>query len=99
MNNDNEKKLTKLVVQLDDGTMLRRLADGTYEPIESGDEIERAEISRHEQHGSRKRSVTLRMDEDLLLGFKAQGKGWQTLMHSVLRAYYERHLRSQGEPL
>lgn len=94
MKHDNGEKTPKLVVHLDDGTMLRRLEDGTYEPIEAGDAIEGGEIAQREQRRSRKKSVTLRIDEDLVLGFKAQGKGWQTLMHSVLRAYYERHLRA-----
>jgi uncharacterized protein (DUF4415 family) len=94
MKHDNGKRPPKLVVRLDDGTMLRRLEDGTYEPIEADDAIEGVEIAHYEQRRSRKKSVTLRMDEDLLGGFKAQGKGWQTLMHSVLRAYYERHLRA-----
>ena len=94
MNDDHGKKIPKLVIHLDDGTMLRRLDDGTYEPIEARDEIDRAEISHHERRRSRKKSLTLRIDEGLLLGFKAQGKGWQTLMHGVLRAYYERHLRA-----
>jgi len=74
--------------------MLRRLEDGTYEQIEAMREIDRTGISRHERRRSCKKSVTLRIDEDLLLGFKAQGKGWQTLMHGVLRAYYDKHLRA-----
>lgn len=94
MKNDRQEKISKLVVYLDDGTMLRRLEDGTYESIEAVGEIDRTEISRHERRRSCKKSVTLRIDEDLLLGFKAQGKGWQTLMHSVLRAYYNKHFRA-----
>ena len=93
MTRTKEKKTPKLVIQLTDGTMLRRLDDGTYRAIEAGEEITVAEKDR-EQRRSRKKSVTLRMDDDLLEGYKAQGKGWQTLMHSVLRAYYEKHLRS-----
>ncbi|MDH3661403.1 MAG: BrnA antitoxin family protein [Alphaproteobacteria bacterium] len=84
----------KLIVHLDNGTMLRRLDNGTYEPIEPGEQIETTEAAHHEQRRPRKKSLTLRIDEDLLEGFKAQGKGWQTLMHSILRAYFEKHIRS-----
>jgi len=31
-----------------------------------------------------KRSVTIRMDEDVVNYFKASGPGWQTRMHEVL---------------
>ena len=88
-----DEKTPKLVIQLNDGTMLRRADDGTYKLIEPGEKVRLAEAE-HEQRRSRKKSVTLRMDEDLLEGYKAQGKGWQTLMHSVLKAYYETHLSS-----
>ena len=37
--------------------------------------------------GTTKKTVTLRMDEDVLEWFKAQGKGHLTRMNAVLRAY------------
>ncbi len=36
-----------------------------------------------------KEPVKLRIDRDVLAFFKAQGKGYQTRMNAVLRAYYE----------
>ena len=36
-----------------------------------------------------KRAVSLRLDADVLDFFKAQGKGYQTRMNAVLRAYME----------
>lgn len=36
-----------------------------------------------------KQAVTIRYDSDILEWFKAQGKGYQTRMNSVLRAYVE----------
>ena len=33
----------------------------------------------------------IRIDADVLDWFKRQGRGWQTRMNAVLRAYYERH--------
>ena len=42
-----------------------------------------------------KKSVTIRIDEDIVKWFKAQGKGWQTKMNWVLRLYFASH-RKQG---
>lgn len=36
-----------------------------------------------------KRQVTIRVDNDVINWFKAQGRGYQTRMNAVLRAYYE----------
>jgi uncharacterized protein (DUF4415 family) len=38
-----------------------------------------------------KESVTLRVDQDVLDWFRKQGKGYQTRMNAVLRAYKEAH--------
>ena len=37
----------------------------------------------------RKVTVTIRLDQDLLDWFRAQGKGYQTRVNAVLRTYYE----------
>ena len=36
-----------------------------------------------------KKSIHLRVDEDVLDWFRSQGKGYLTRMNAVLRAYYE----------
>ena len=36
-----------------------------------------------------KRQVTLRLDSDVLEWFKEKGKGYQTMINAVLRAYKE----------
>jgi uncharacterized protein (DUF4415 family) len=36
-----------------------------------------------------KKHIGLRLDADVLEWFRAQGRGWQTHMNAVLRAYYE----------
>lgn len=41
--------------------------------------------------GTSKKTVTLRMDEDVLAWFKAQGQGHLTRMNAVLRAYMLAH--------
>ncbi len=39
----------------------------------------------------RKTQVTLRIDEDVLSWFKNQGKGYQTKINALLKAYKEAH--------
>ena len=43
----------------------------------------------------KKSQVTLRIDSDVLEWFKSQGKGYQTQINKLLRAYMEAH-GSQG---
>ncbi len=40
-----------------------------------------------------KQMVSLRLDRDVLDWFKRQGKGYQTKINAVLRAYVEAHKR------
>ena len=39
----------------------------------------------------RKKSVTVRLDSDVLEWFQKQGKGYQTRINAVLRTYMEAH--------
>jgi uncharacterized protein (DUF4415 family) len=41
-----------------------------------------------------KKSVTIRLDDDVVKWFKAQGKGWQTKMNWVLRLYFASHRKT-----
>ena len=38
-----------------------------------------------------KKAVSIRLDEDVLEWFKAQGDGYQTRINAVLRAFYQMH--------
>jgi len=38
-----------------------------------------------------KKQVTVRLDNDVLTWLKGQGKGYQTRINAILRAYYEAH--------
>lgn len=40
-----------------------------------------------------KKQVTVRVDKDVLDWFKSQGRGYQTRMNAVLRAWVESHKR------
>lgn len=44
--------------------------------------------------GGPKKSITIRLDADLVKWFKKQGKGWQTKMNWVLRLYYASHQKT-----
>jgi len=37
----------------------------------------------------RKEQIALRVDADVLAWFRAQGRGWQTRMNEVLKAYWK----------
>jgi uncharacterized protein (DUF4415 family) len=38
-----------------------------------------------------KKSITIRLDADLLAWFKKQGRGYQTKMNAILREYFATH--------
>jgi uncharacterized protein (DUF4415 family) len=38
-----------------------------------------------------KEPVTVRLDSDMVAWFRRQGRGYQTRMNAILRAYYEAH--------
>lgn len=42
-----------------------------------------------------KRPVTMRLDPDVIDFFKGQGRGWQTRINAVLRAFVEAQLRQR----
>ena len=41
----------------------------------------------------KKEQITLRVDSDVLRWFRSQGKGYQTKINAVLRAYIRAHAR------
>ena len=43
---------------------------------------------------SAKKSITIRLDDDMVKWFKKQGKGWQTKMNWVLRLYFASHRKT-----
>jgi uncharacterized protein (DUF4415 family) len=42
-----------------------------------------------------KTQMTVRLDADMVDWFKAQGRGYQTRMNAVLRAYYQAHSKNR----
>ena len=51
----------------------------------------RAVVRRGLKAPPRKRQITLRIDEDVLEWFRARGRGYQTEINALLRAYVEAH--------
>jgi uncharacterized protein (DUF4415 family) len=43
-----------------------------------------------------KKSISIRIDPDVLSFFKPFGKGYKSRMNAVLRAYMEAHLKNRG---
>ena len=46
----------------------------------------------------RKQQLTIRLDTDVLAWLKSQGKGYQSRINAVLRAYYEAHRDETAPP-
>ena len=49
----------------------------------------KAVVRRGLQPESRKTQLTIRLDSDVLAWYKAQGRGYQTRINALLRAYME----------
>jgi len=69
----------------------KRLVELDDEAIDTSDIAERDDdfFERTELRVPAKQPVTLRIDEDVLVWFKAQGKGYQTRINKLLRQYME----------
>lgn len=81
-------------------TDLKRLHEMTDEDIDFSDIPEvppemfaRGIVRRGLKPVIRKKQLTLRMDSDVVEWFKRQGKGYQTKINALLRAYMEEHKR------
>ncbi|GJD44042.1 hypothetical protein AFCDBAGC_1904 [Methylobacterium cerastii] len=57
------------------------------DPDEAGREIDWSKAVFHPE--SRKKPMTIRLDADVLAFFQGQGRGYQTRINAVLRAYME----------
>ena len=68
--------------RMDDETLERLIAEAGEEAPEEFDWTRAVVVER-----PRKRSVSIRLDEDVLAFFKAHGPGYQTRINAVLRAY------------
>lgn len=53
--------------------------------------IQMAQAQRGRPSGSDKTQIALRVDNSVLLAFKATGKGWQTRMNDALKDWLNEH--------
>ena len=60
-------------------------ADRGAAPIASAEWLHRARLVEPKP----KKAVSIRLDEDVLNWFKSQGRGYQTRMNAILRAYVD----------
>ncbi|MBQ0831271.1 BrnA antitoxin family protein [Marinobacter sp.] len=69
----------------------KRLVEMKDEAIDTSDiaELDNDFFQKAELRVPAKQPVTLRIDEDVLVWFKAQGKGYQTRINKLLRQYME----------
>jgi uncharacterized protein (DUF4415 family) len=51
----------------------------------------KAAVRRGLQPPPNKRQITIRLDADVLKWYRAQGKGYQTRINALLRAYMDAH--------
>ncbi len=56
----------------------------------------RAIVRRGLKPAPRKSQLTLRLDSDVLDWFKGQGRGYQTRINALLRAYMEAHRKQSA---
>ncbi|MGI9301260.1 MAG: BrnA antitoxin family protein [Gammaproteobacteria bacterium] len=65
--------------------------DFSDNPELSPEEFARAVVRKGLEPVRGKRQLTLRLDADVLEWFKSQGRGYQTRINALLRAYMEAH--------
>lgn len=70
--------------------------DFSDNPEVSPDMFAKAIVRKGLKPAKRKTQVTLRIDEDVLTWFKKQGKGYQTRINSLLKAYKEAQQTESG---
>lgn len=74
-------------------TMKDKDIDLTDSPELTPEMFARAVVRRGLKPVPRKTQLTLRIDGDVLEWFRQQGRGYQTQINSLLRAYMEAHKR------
>lgn len=87
-NSTSQKSATdweRIEAMTDDGIDLSDIPEVTPE------QFARAVIRRGLKPKVRKAQLTLRVDDDVLGWFRAQGRGYQTQINALLRAYMEAH--------
>ena len=72
----------------------RRVIDLSDIPEVSPEQFARAIVRRGLKPVRRKAQVTLRIDSEVIEWFRARGRGYQTRINSILKAYRDAHRKS-----
>ena len=72
----------------------RRVIDLSDIPEVSAEQFAKAIVRRGLKAVRRKAQVTLRIDSEVIDWFRARGRGYQTRINSILKAYKEAHRQS-----
>jgi uncharacterized protein (DUF4415 family) len=96
-----KKKSTtaKLRTDLTDWKRINAMTDEDIDfsenPEATPDMFARAIVRRNFQTIPRKKQLTIRIDGDVVDWYKSQGRGYQTRINSLLRAYMLEHLQNR----
>ena len=85
----NKKSIERTLKRLD--AMKDEAIDYSDIPPLSPDMFAQALVQKGVQPARRKAQITLRLDEDVLEWFRSQGKGYQTQINAILKAYKNAH--------
>jgi uncharacterized protein (DUF4415 family) len=88
-------KASSIISGASDMDRLRRMRDEDIDlsdiPETTPEMFARAVVRKGLKPVERKKQVTLRLDADVLDWFRASGRGYQTQINALLRAYVEAH--------
>jgi len=73
---------------------LRRMKDDEIDLTDIPETADWSKAVAGKFYRPRKKSLTIRIDADVLAWLKAQGKGYQTRINALLREAFEGHSRS-----
>ena len=85
----NKKSIKRTLKRLD--AMKDEAIDYSDVPPLSPEMFAQALVQKGLQSAPRKAQITLRLDEDVLEWFRNQGKGYQTRINEILKAYKKAH--------
>jgi uncharacterized protein (DUF4415 family) len=89
-----EEEIREMIARGEDRTdweRVKKMRDQEIVIDEDSPEITEEMMARAEVIRRPKEIVTLRLDAEVLEWFKAQGKGYQTRINAVLKAYMKAH--------
>jgi uncharacterized protein (DUF4415 family) len=87
--NASKESITRTLQRLD--AMMDEDIDYSAIPPLTPEMFAKAIVRKDLKHVTHKAQITLRVDAEILEWFKRQGKGYQTQINAILKAYKEAH--------